>query len=99
MRLGKRTARLVREASVMAFVQGSMWGRVQGRKGPDDEESTFPRDSEILDRTMRGARSNADLYPTLSKVEYEPLPRPDLLKAILDQRDASSGVSLEGGNP
>jgi hypothetical protein len=85
MRLGKRTARLVREAAVMGFVQGSMWGEVQGHK-PRAERSPHPKDSEVLDRVMLGARKHSDLYPALSKVEYEPLPRPDLLKALLDQR-------------
>jgi hypothetical protein len=68
MRVGKRTAKLIREAAVMGFVQGTMWGRAF----PDRrEEEQFPRDSDILGRVMRGARSHRDLYPTLSKVEDE----------------------------
>lgn len=72
MKLGKRTARLVREAAIMGFVHGAMWGRVQGRRQVrNDEEDQFPRDSDILLRVMRGARSNGDLYPLLSKADIE----------------------------
>ena len=96
MKIGKRTAKLIREAAVMGFVQGSMWGEVQGYK-PRAERSPHPKDSEVLDRVMRGARKFPDLYPTLSKVEYEPLPQPDLLAVLMAQRP--SGVSQEGGKP
>jgi hypothetical protein len=56
-RLGSRTARLVREAAVRGFVQGM-------RNGGE-----IPPDSVIVANVLRSARSNPDLYPTLSAVE------------------------------
>ena len=72
MKLGKRTAQLVREAAVMAFVQGSLWGKSEGR----NEVMGFaiephPRDSVVLRNVLRAARSNSDLYPLLSKAEID----------------------------
>jgi hypothetical protein len=66
VKVGKRTAKLIREAAVMGFVHGSMWGRAfPDRHGGEQ----FPRDSDILARVMRGARSHRDLYPTLGRAE------------------------------
>lgn len=72
MKLGKRTARLIREAMVMGFVQGSMWGEFNPRSHRNDSESKFPLDSDIVARTLRGAQSFSDIYPLLSRVEAEP---------------------------
>jgi hypothetical protein len=62
-KLGKRTEKLVREAMVMAFVQGTRWGRATTW---DDK---VPRDSEIVHRVLVSAVRNSDLYPTLSKLD------------------------------
>lgn len=59
----------------MGFVHGAMWGRVQGRKAArGDSEDQFPHDWDILRRVLRGALSNADLYPVLAKSEIEGFP-------------------------
>ncbi len=66
MRLGKRTAKLVREAAVAGFVQGTRWA---GWVPPRGEPDPFPFDPEILTLAFRCAAKFPDLYPTLSKVE------------------------------
>jgi len=72
VKLGKRTAQLVREAAVMAFVQGSLWGKSEGRNEVMGFASEpHPRDSVVLRDVLRAARSHSDLYPLLSKAEIE----------------------------
>lgn len=63
MKVGKRTAKLLREAMVLAFVEGSRWGEYRGN---DDE---FPTDSSIVARVLSASVSMSDLYPMLSKTE------------------------------
>lgn len=63
MKVGKRTAKLLREAMVLAFVEGARWGEYHGK----DEE--FPKDSSIVARVLEASVSMSDLYPTLSKTE------------------------------
>lgn len=60
VRVAKRTEKLIREAAVLGFVQGS---RLAGR------EVRIPRDAEVVRRVLLAAESFSDLYPTLSKVE------------------------------
>lgn len=62
-KLGKRTAKLLREAIVLAHVEGVRWGQVHAR---DDE---YPSDSQVLARVLAAAVSFSDLYPTLSKLD------------------------------
>lgn len=64
MKLGTRTAKLVREAAVAGFVQGSL------AAGPYRGED-FPLDSDIWLAALRTARSFPDLYPTLKAVAFE----------------------------
>lgn len=64
MRVGKRTAKLIHEAAIMGFVQGSIWGRAT-----PDRDKDFPKDSEVVYRVLRGVSGCRDLYPTLSRVE------------------------------
>lgn len=63
MILGKRTAKLVREAIVLAHVEGAHWAGYSG--GGDG----YPKDSEVVKRVLRASKSLRDLYPNLSKVE------------------------------
>ena len=67
MKLGKRTAKLVREAIVLAHVEGAFFGAHK----PLVSEEDYPKDSDVVARVLRAAKSNADLYPTLSKVESD----------------------------
>lgn len=67
MKLGKRTAKLLGEAIVLAFVEGSRWGQSHPRKLGDDDE--FPRDREIVEQTLAASTSFRDVYPTLSKLD------------------------------
>lgn len=89
MKLGKRTARLVREAAVLGFVNGA-WS--VGFEPP------IPPDMTILADVLRAARSNADLYPALSRAEFpddhpviawmatQDAERLTVLRALIDER-------------
>lgn len=63
MKVGKRTAKLLREAMVLAYVEGSRWG--QYHDGRDD--TGFPTDSQIVQTVLAASVPLRDLYPTLSK--------------------------------
>jgi hypothetical protein len=67
MRLGKRTTRLVREAIVLGFVEGAHWGRFWDGQ----IEGVYPKDSAVVARVLRAARSNRDLYPMLGRVDQD----------------------------
>lgn len=62
MRLGRQTEKLVREAIVLAHVEGARWA---GWSGGGDG---YPKDSAVVNHVLRASRSFPDLYPTLSKV-------------------------------
>lgn len=62
MKLGKRTAKLVREAAVMGYVHGF-------RHGAYAPEDPFPKDSAIVFVVLDAAKRNKNLYPTLGLVE------------------------------
>jgi hypothetical protein len=66
VRLGKRTARLVRQAAVAGFVNGTRFA--QGRS-LSDVEANFPGDTWVVVQMLRTARAHPDLYPTMAKVE------------------------------
>jgi hypothetical protein len=61
--LGKRTAKLLREAIVLAHVEGARWAGYHG--GSDG----YPKDSDVVRKVLCSAVSFADLYPTLSKLD------------------------------
>lgn len=63
MKIGKHTAKLLREAIVLAYVEGACWGRA------NDREVKHPRDSEVVNRVLSASVSFSDLYPTLSKLD------------------------------
>lgn len=63
VKIGKRTAKLLREAIVLGYVEGA-W-REGGHK------ATIPADSDIVAGVLDSAKRNRDLYPTLSRVESE----------------------------
>jgi hypothetical protein len=58
MKLGKRTARLVREAAIAGFVAGNRYG----------SHALLPADSAIWLAALWVASDFPDLYPTLSVV-------------------------------
>lgn len=64
MILGRRTAKLVREAIVLAHVEGAFWAGYS-----PSAEDPYPRDSDVVARVLRSAKSNRDIYPVLSRVE------------------------------
>lgn len=68
MRLGKRTAKLVREAAVLGFANGAYWA---ADRTWSEVEANYPKDTAVVVDVVRAARNNADLYPTLSKVEID----------------------------
>ena len=69
MKLGKRTAQLVREAAVLGFAEGARWAGYHHTSAED--RANYPRDSVVLADALRSARSFSDLYPTLARVERE----------------------------
>lgn len=82
MKLGKRTAKLVREAMVLAFVEGA-YAESAGLG------AKIPPDRDIVIRVLRAARANADLYPSLSKVEAD-LPESDTVTWLRQQLAAGT---------
>lgn len=77
MRVGKRTARLIREAAVLGFVNGA-WSAT----GPG---ARIPPATAVFAEVVRSARDMPDLYPTLSRVE---LPEDDPAVAWQAGQDA-----------
>lgn len=69
MRLGKRTAKLVAEAIVLAHARGAQFGKFD----PDwtGNRENYPADSVVIDAVLHDAKSFKDIYPTLSQVERE----------------------------
>lgn len=67
MKIGPRTARLLREAIVLAHVHGSPWGQANPRQlgGNDD----YPKDSDVVRQVLISATRNADKFPTLAKLD------------------------------
>lgn len=63
MKIGKRTAQLVREAIVLGHVEGVWYGRAVSRG-----EEPYPADSVVIHNVLRAARSNRDTFPTLAKL-------------------------------
>lgn len=93
VKLGKRTARLVREAAIAGFIAGNRLG--PPRTSNDVE---YPTDAAIWVATLRTARFARENFPTLSAVarESEELAEDDrraraatveLLNAIMAVRD------------
>lgn len=76
MKIGKRTARLVREAAVLGFVNGAH---------SVTPEANIPKDSAIVANVIRAARSIPDLYPLLSRAEF---PADDPAVAWLEAQQA-----------
>lgn len=66
MRLGKRTAKLVREAAVAGFVNGSWYAAGLSRAEVDAD---YPDDSVVVAGVLRTARAHSDIYRALAKVE------------------------------
>ncbi|SFO60235.1 hypothetical protein [Amycolatopsis rubida] len=65
MILGKRTAKLVREAIVLGHVHGVLWGQAF----PRNSGEPYPGDSAVVAGVLRAAKSHRDLYPTLAQVQ------------------------------
>lgn len=66
MKLGKRTAKLVREAAIAGFVAGNRYG-----PDPTEPPDGFPNDTQIWIYTLRVARKCEDVYPSLARVAWE----------------------------
>lgn len=57
---------LLREAMVLGFAEGARFG---GYIMPVDDPSGYPKDSEVVRRVLRTARSFNDTFPALATVE------------------------------
>lgn len=66
MKIGKQTEKLIREAAVLGFVEGAWWAGMS-----IEQKENYPRDSVVFANVLRSAKSNKDLYTTLSKVELD----------------------------
>lgn len=86
MKISKRTARLVREAAVLGFVNG-----VWSAKGTAPRSTDIPPDSAVVAEVIRAARSFADLYPLLAHAEF---PEDDPAIAWLEAEDAERLAAL-----
>lgn len=84
MRLGKRTARLVREAAVLGYVNG-VWSTGAGFK------ADIPPDTAVFAEVLRAARTLPELYPSLSRAE---LPEDDPVVAWIAAEDAERLAAL-----
>lgn len=62
MKISDRTRKLLAEAMVLAYVEGVQHGRF-------GDPGTFPRDSEIIERTLVAAVVHKDRFPTLAKLD------------------------------
>jgi hypothetical protein len=60
-RIGPRTAKLLREAIVLAYVEGT--------RCPAEPGVPFPKDSEIVSLVLASSVGFRDLYPTLSRLD------------------------------
>jgi hypothetical protein len=63
--IGKRTARLLRDAIVLAHVEGVWWGRAVPRGSQEDQ---YPKDSEVIAKVLEAARRNKDHYGALGRL-------------------------------
>jgi hypothetical protein len=63
--LGKRTARLLRDAIVLAHVEGVWWGRAVPRGSQEDQ---YPKDVEVIAKVLEAARRNKDHYGALGRL-------------------------------
>lgn len=63
MRIGPRTAKLLREAIVLAHVEGMRYGRATKSDDP------YPRDADIVELVLAASVGFRDLYPTLSRLD------------------------------
>jgi hypothetical protein len=61
VRVGPRTAKLLREAIVLAYVEGT--------RRPAEQGVPFPKDSDIVSLVLAASVGFRDLYPTLSKLD------------------------------
>jgi hypothetical protein len=63
--IGKRTAQLLRDAIVLAHVEGVWWGRAVPRGSQEDQ---YPKDSEVIAKVLEAARRNKDHYGALGRL-------------------------------
>lgn len=61
MKIGPHTAKLLREAIVLAYVEGT--------RHPTEQGVPFPKDSDIVSLVLASSVGFRDLYPTLSKLD------------------------------
>lgn len=59
----EREQRLVREAAVMGYVRGALFGQAHNRN------AGLPDDSAIVADVITACHSNADLYPVINSLE------------------------------
>lgn len=64
--ISKRTARLLRDAIVLAHVEGMWWARAT----PDRKEQMdqYPKDSEVISKVLYSASRMKDAYPALGRL-------------------------------
>jgi hypothetical protein len=60
-KIGPRTTQLLREAIVLAYVEGT--------RRPAEPGVPFPKDADIVSLVLASSVSFRDLYPTLSRLD------------------------------
>lgn len=58
--LDPRKGSVLREAMVLGFAEGVLWEWL------DTNAETYPRDTDVVNKVLCGARRHADLYPALA---------------------------------
>lgn len=86
MKIGKRTAKLIREAAVAGFVAGHQFGPP---RGAEDIEAEFPTDAAIWVFTLRTARMASENFPALRRIAAE-----SAELAADDQRASAATLAL-----
>lgn len=73
MRIKGEIAQLVREAAVLGFVQGSVWGKSVAFVEKGGVQEQHPKDSAIVCEVLKAAHRMRDTFSALAEVDLEGL--------------------------
>lgn len=73
MKIEGEVARLVREAAVLGFVQGSVWGKSVAFVEKGGVHEQHPKDSAVVREVLKAAHRMPETFPALAEVDLEGL--------------------------
>lgn len=73
MKVEGEVARLVREAAVLGFVQGSVWGKSVAFVEKGGVREQHPKDSAVVREVLKAAHRMRETFPALAGVDLEGL--------------------------